>query len=314
MNVDLVVSVLSAMAAAVTFALAAVFQQHATLSVTSDESLKIRLFASLLRQPMWILATGMMVVGFGFQALALAFGPVALVVPIVVTELAFAIPLAIWRCHQRAGAREWVGIACVVVGISVFLLAAAPVSGVSNPPGIGWLEAFVPIGAMVAVAVLFASSRTGSARAMALGAAAGMSFGMLDLLTKTLTHQLSVSIPKTFIDWQLYAIVGIGIVAFLFSQSAYQAGPLSHSLPMIDILEPVIAVVVGDTIFGEQARLAGVALGVEALAALIAALGIVLLARSPAVISVYEDTSDHSQCRGEPPPPGGEPEGRLAPS
>src|SRR5215472_4469849 len=107
-------SVICALAAAVMFAFAAVMQQESTLTVTTDKSLSPGLLLDLLRRPKWLLGGFSMLSGFGLQAVALAFGPVALVQPIVVLELAFAIPFGILRRHRRAGRREWIGIGCVV--------------------------------------------------------------------------------------------------------------------------------------------------------------------------------------------------------
>ncbi|MGH9114438.1 MAG: DMT family transporter, partial [Acidimicrobiales bacterium] len=90
-------SILAALAAAVAFAVAAVLQQESTECVPKDKSLSLRLLADLLRRPKWLAGGACLLAGFGLQALALAFGPVALVQPIVITELAFAIPLGIWR-------------------------------------------------------------------------------------------------------------------------------------------------------------------------------------------------------------------------
>jgi hypothetical protein len=59
-------------------------------------------------------------------------------------------------------------------------------------------------------------------------------------------------------------------------------------MPSIALVEPVVAVVVGDTLFHEQANLAGGALALEALAALAALAGLLLLATSPTVLSIYE--------------------------
>src|SRR5215470_1584572 len=68
-----------------------------------------------------------------------------------------------------------------------------------------------------------------------------------------------------------------GTLGTLLSQSAFRAGALSVSLPVIDTLEPVSAVVIGAFVFGERlaaspgqlaAQLAGGAVAVAGIAAL----------------------------------------------
>jgi len=282
-------SIIAALAAAVSFAFAAVLQQESTQSVSEDKSLSVGLLTELLRRRQWLAGGACMLAGFGLQALALAYGPVALVQPIVVTELAFAIPFGILRRHRRAGRREWAGIACVMVGVSVFLLAASPGSGIQEPDGESWLASLIPVGAAALVAVIVGATRKGPRRAMFLGAAAGLSFGVLSVLTKAVTHLLSTDVARAFVTWQVYAAIGVGIAALVVSQSAYQAGPLAYSMPFVGVLEPLVAVVIGDTVLGEQVRLSPGLFASEMLAAAIACSGIMLLTTSPMVLSIYEE-------------------------
>ena len=282
-------SIVAALGAAISFAFAAVLQQESTQSVSEDKSLTVGLLTELVRRRKWLLGGACLLTGFGLQAVALAYGPVALVQPIVVTELAFAIPLGILRRHRRAGRQEWAGIACVMVGVSIFLLAASPGGGIQEPSNADWLASLVPVGVVAAIAVGFGAARRGPKRAMFLGAAAGLSFGVLAVLTKAVTHLLSTDLARAFVTWQVYATIAVGIAALIVSQSAYQAGPLAYSMPFVGLLEPLIAVVIGDTVLGEQVRLSPSLFVVEILAAAIACIGIVLLTTSPTVLSIYEE-------------------------
>lgn len=282
-------SILAALGAAVSFAFAAVLQQESTQAVPEDKSLSFALLLDLLRHSKWLAGGACLLTGFGLQATALAFGPVALVQPIVVLELAFAIPFGILRRHRRAGAREWAGILCVMTGIAVFLLAASPTNGIQEPPTEDWLASLIPVAFVAGVAVALGAARKGPSRAMFLGAAAGLSFGVLSVLTKAVTHLLSSDVSKAFVTWQVYATIGVGFAALVVSQSAYQAGPLAYSMPMVGVLEPLIAVVIGDTVLGESVRLAPGMFALEIVAAGVACLGILLLTTSQTVLSIYEE-------------------------
>ena len=279
-----------ALLAAVLFAFAAVMQQESTLTVGSDRSLHPSLLLDLLHRPKWLLGGFSMLGGFGLQAVALAFGPVALVQPIVVLELAFAIPFGILRRHRQAGLREWAGILAVMAGISIFLLSADPHSGVQNPPTIQWIESLVPVGVVAALCVGIGSTRHGPTRAMFLGSAAGLAFGVLSVLTKAVTHLLSTDLAKAFVTWQVYVAIGVGILALTVSQSAYQAGPLAYSMPFVGVLEPVVAVIIGDSVLGEAVRLSEGQFLLELAAAAVACLGILLLTTSQTVLSIYEES------------------------
>jgi drug/metabolite transporter (DMT)-like permease len=138
-----VAAIAAALSAACCFALAAILQQEAARTVDPGEALHLRLLADLLRRPRWLAGIAALVAGFSLQAVALANGPVSLVQPIIATELAFAIPVAIWRSRRRAGRREWAGIALVLLGISTFLVVASPRPGIAAPDLSDWLRTLV---------------------------------------------------------------------------------------------------------------------------------------------------------------------------
>ena len=285
-------SVASALGAAVSFAMAAVLQQEAARTADPDSSLSLRLLAILLRRPKWLAGIGLLLCGYGLQALALANGPVALVQPIVATELAFAVPIGIWRRHSRARRREWMAILAVLGGVSTFLWIAAPAAGTSQPDGGDWLACLVPVGATIVLFLGVASRIGGPRRAVFMGCAAGLAFALLAVLTKAVVYRLGLNVAATFTHWEIYALVGFGISALVVSQSAYQAGPLALSMPAIALLEPAVAVIIGDTAFNEQANLAGWPLVGELIAAAVAAVGLIRLASSPTVIAIYEQARD----------------------
>ncbi len=143
--------------------------------------------------------------------------------------------------------------------------------------------------ALVPPSIVEAARKRPPHRAMFLGAAAGLLFGVLSVLTKAVTHLLSTDVARAFVTWQVYAAIAVGIAGLLVSQSAYQAGPLAYSMPFVGVLEPLVAVVIGDTVLGEQVRLSPGLFASEMLAAAIACAGIMLLTTSPTVLSIYEE-------------------------
>lgn len=282
-------SVTCSLLAAVSFAFAAVMQQESTMTVGCEKSLTPGLLVELAHRPKWLLGGTAMLAGFGLQAAGLAFGPVAVVQPIVVLELAFAIPFGIWRRHRRAGLREWAGISAVMAGVSIFILSASPGAGIQDPGTVNWMASLVPVAAVAGVAVAVGAARHGPARAMLLGSAAGLAFGLLSVLTKVVTHILGHDPGRAPVTWQVYATIAVGICALLVSQSAYQAGPLAYSMPFVGVLEPVVAVIIGDVVLGEQVHLSEMDFALEIAAAAVAVVGIVLLTTSHTVLSIYEE-------------------------
>ncbi|HUY50299.1 MAG TPA: hypothetical protein VMV92_32100 [Streptosporangiaceae bacterium] len=87
---------------------------------------------------------------------------------------------------------------------------------------------------------------------MWLAAAAGWLYGLLDALAKGTVDILAVSGSEVLVTWAPYVLFGVAVFGALFGQSAYNSGALSLSLPVIDTMEPVTAVVIGATVFGES--------------------------------------------------------------
>jgi drug/metabolite transporter (DMT)-like permease len=172
-----VVSVVTAIAAAASFAMSSVAQQRAAATAPASESLKPRLLLDLLHRPWWLPGTGLMVLAYGLQVVALGFGDVALVQPLIATELLFAIPLAVRLRKKRPGISDWVGAVLVAAGVSVFLIAARPAAGPARADAGTWLTALGPPGAVIGCLVLFARGPQTRSRAMLLGGGAGIANG-----------------------------------------------------------------------------------------------------------------------------------------
>lgn len=290
----------AALTAAFTFAISAVMQQRAARQVPEDEALRPGMVKNLLHRRAWLAGVGTMILAYVLQAIALGFGDVAVVEPIVASELIFAVPIAVRRAGERPGRREWVGIVLAAGGVATFLIAARPVGGVTDPDALHWVYGFAPWAAIGAVLVLIARAPEGPRRAGLLGAAAGVSFGLLSLITKSaigvLTHHGFVGFVTT---WQTWILLVVGAGGFFVSQSAYQAAPLASSLPIMDAVEPISAVVLSGFVLGEHVSLAPLDVAVEIAGALATVTGIFLLGRSPLVLSIYESTERRKE-RGEP--------------
>lgn len=280
---------LAALLAAFTFAMSAVLQQESARELPEEESLTLKMAADLVRNRSWLAGVGAMVGAYLLQAIALGFGPVAIVEPIIVTELIFAVPIAVRHAGKRPGLREWAGMALAAAGVGAFLIAAHPTGGHPNPPGPRWVYGFAPWAAIGGLLVFFARGPESPRRAGLLAAAAGVTFGLMSLLTKSmvsvLTHHGFLAMLES---WQPWVLVVVGAAGFMVSQSAYQAAPLASSLPIMDTIEPVSAVAYAAYVLHEHISLSGVDLGVEAAGGIAAIVGVFLLGRSPLVLAIYE--------------------------
>lgn len=287
-HMDIAVAVPLAVCAAGTFAVSSALQQRAARDAPEAESLSWRLIADLLRRRTWLLGMACVVVAFGFQAAALDFAPVALVEPIIATELVFALPLAARLHHHRLGPREWTGALTVSGGVAIFLATSSPRGGNSEPGLVHWALVAGPVLLVASCAVLLARGPESPRRAALLATGAGLCFGLIALITQSFVVLLFRNAGAAFTSWQPYVLALLGGVAFTVAQSAYQSAPLAYSLPIIDSLEPTTAVVLASVAFGQSLSLAKSALALECTGCLLAITGLVLLGGSPLIHAIYE--------------------------
>jgi hypothetical protein len=81
-----------------------------------------------------------------------------------------------------------------------------------------------------------------------------------------------------------WAVIAVGIFGLWLAQTAFRAGPLAVSLPLIDVGEPLVASLVAVMTFGERLGSLTVAMSAGlALAGGIVAGGVILLDRSPLI-------------------------------
>jgi drug/metabolite transporter (DMT)-like permease len=285
----MVVAILAALASAACFALASVLQQRAARAEPAERSMSWRLFADLLRRRLWLAGIGASAAAFGFQALALAYGTLILVQPLIVLELAFALPLAARLGHGRLGPAEWLATGSVIVGLALFLTAASPSGEGREPSNLGWVLTIAGVAAVGVTCQLVARSTRHSLKATLLGVGAGTLFGLLAALLKSTTDLLANhGVGGALSSWQPYTLAVASLLGELFAQSAYQAGPLPESLPIMDTLEPVVAVAIAVGAFGEHIGHRPLALIAEAAGVALAVAGVVALDRSPVILSLNE--------------------------
>jgi drug/metabolite transporter (DMT)-like permease len=286
----MVIAIVCSLAAAAAFGVSAVLEQTAARETPAAESLRLRLIADLVQRPRWVAGLAVSALGFVLQAVALGFGPLTLVEPLIVTELFFALPLAARVEHRRMGKRELWGIACVAGGLTLALVVASPGSGRQDASGLAWAGVAVAVVIVMALCLLLAGSRNSVRRATLLGVCAGTSFGLLSALLKAVTGLLAHrGVIGTLSTWEPYTLAVVALQGELWAQSAFQAGPLAASLPAIDALEPAVGVAIGVVAFAEPVAHSPVSVILELAGAVLIVIGIIVVDRSPVMLQLQRD-------------------------
>jgi hypothetical protein len=277
-----IVAVAAALLAACCFAVAAVLQQAAAEGIPERESLRPGLIWALAHRPLWLAGIALSAFSFVIQGAALAFGPLVLVMPLASTDLLFALPLIARRRHMRLTRRDVTGMVCTAGGVAAFLAVLPPPAGEGRPGVWRWLPLLVVVAACVTVLVSAGLRSSGRVRAAAYAAAAGLVFALLDALTNSAAGLFRNRGLEALGHWEPYALLLVGGAGLLLAQSAFHAGSLAISLPLIDTIEPIGAVLIGAVAFQERLATSGY-LAVQILGAALAVIGIVVLDRSPLV-------------------------------
>ncbi len=273
-------SILFALLGALSQALTSVLQRLANLSGSADEKSGWQTARFLVRHPLWLL--GMVCMGgtFVFTALALYFGQLATVQPILVTELIFTLALRALWLGDRIATRTWGAAALLSAGLIGFLAVADPREGHGHPSPGRWVVAVGSRGAVVLV--LYVASRWGSPvrRAALLGAAAALVWAIDAAFVKAATEVLAHhGWSGLFLHWPVYAVVASGVLGTVLLEAAFAVGPLAASQSALLIVDPLASIALGVELFGEQLNNSPIAIAFEALFLGAMFTGVVLLSR-----------------------------------
>lgn len=279
-GVSLFVAVPAAVLGAVCMGLASAAQARATKEVEAGGPLDLTLFRRLVGRPLWLIGIAGTVLGLVLQLVALAYGPLLLVQPLLVTSLMFA-GFASARLERRRPDRMMTfGALLCVAGLAGLLVVARP-SG--NGATLVTGAALLPLGLVLAALTLLglgfgAFSRSASLRVLGLAVATGVLYGLTAGLMKVVANQFRIGAGEPFRHWTLYLVCVIGPIGFLLSQNTFQQGRfLTPALAVITALDPLVGVAIGLSWMGESANGTPLALFGEALGGLVIVIGIVML-------------------------------------
>jgi drug/metabolite transporter (DMT)-like permease len=272
------VQIALALIAAALFALGSVLQQKAGADAPTIGA-RSGLLLQMVRRPVWLAGVAADGLAFVAQAAALGIGRLAVVQPLLVASVVFALPLGAWLGSQRVGRREVIAAIALLAGLGAFIVVADPAGG-HDGAGLGaWLIAAAACGGPCVALTLLAPRTPGSRRAALLGAAAGILFALSAALTKTVVSELDNGILTIITTWPLYGLIAVGYVSMTLNQMSLDAGALAATMATSTALDPIASVVLGLTLFRESMS-AGPIEVLVILAALVVVVGaMIVLAR-----------------------------------
>jgi len=241
-----------AIIAAVAFALAATLWQRASLELGVEEGGTGSLIR-LLGSGVWLLGLVAQVAGVVLQAAALDRGRVAIIQPLLVTTIIWAMPLGYFITSQTVTSRHVLGAAVVVAGLAAFAIYGDPAGGNDNAAASTWLAAFLVLGAICAAVSLFARRVGPAGRAAVFGGIAGILYGVSATLMKPVVEDLhQVGVSGVLQSWEVWIMAGAGLVGFVLQQISLATGRLVASVATVSVANPVVSVLLGILVLEER--------------------------------------------------------------
>jgi drug/metabolite transporter (DMT)-like permease len=246
------VAALLAILAAISFALAATLWQRATVAAGIEVG-RPQGMVGLLANGVWLLGLAAQILGIVLQAAALDRGRVAIIQPLLVTSIIWAMPLGYFLTEQRITRRHILGAAIIVVGLSVFASVGDPAGGIDNAPTSDWIAAFLVLAAVCGGLSLFGRRGGPSLKAAIFGATAGILYGVSATLLKPVVEELHADgFVAVLESWELWVMAVTGIAGFYLQQISLATGRLVTSVATVSVANPVVSVMLGVLVLQER--------------------------------------------------------------
>lgn len=248
-------ALIAALGSAAGFAVSTSLQHHAAGGAPATvEGSSGRLLRHLLRRPWWLVGQTVALVSFGLHVLALQSGALAVVQPIVVSGVVFAVPLRAALSRRRPPTAELRAVAITAFGLATFLVVSHASQGPDLPDVGPMALVFIGAGLVLAALVHYTAGRvrTVPRRAALYGVTAGILFGLVAGLIKLTTNRAhETGVVGLLTGWPAWALIVVGLSGVAVNQRAYRTGALSASMPILNIVDVLVALAFGVVVFGE---------------------------------------------------------------
>ncbi|WP_347352642.1 DMT family transporter [Intrasporangium sp.] len=268
----------AALAAAAFFGAAGLLQHQAAHAVPERVPLRVGLLVELVRIRGFRYGVICAALGFALQILALHAAPLPVVQPILVTGVLFFLLWGTLFLHRPVDPMLVLGALLALVGLSGFLVVAAPTAGSSNIGGVAVLPLGLALAGVVVVCLAIAARVRSENRSIPLAVATAVFYGVTAGLVRSLVTQPYFGIEGLFTHWQLYAVAVVGPLGFLLNQNAFQEGVVgSVAVGIITVGDPMVSIGLGVAWFGDRLTEGPVAVTAQVLLLMLMTGGIVML-------------------------------------
>ncbi|HUH82035.1 MAG TPA: DMT family transporter, partial [Solirubrobacteraceae bacterium] len=280
---DVTLGIAAAIGSSIFYSLGIAFQATDAKTAPREQYLRAALLIGLLRRARWLLGTGLTVLGWPLQVLALSLAPLVVVQPALAMGLIVLLLLAERMLGEHAGRYEYLAMTAIVVGVVCVGLCAPPVSHTHTSEQATITIVLVALG--LASLIPYGLRLIGHSRAELTMCSAGLAFAWSAIATKLASDDLATGHTLTAGLWALSTLAA-SIVGLLSEMSALQSRPAIQVAPVVFVTQTVVPVVLAPLLLGErfsETPLGGVPLALS-LALLIG--GAAMLVRSPLLLAL----------------------------
>ncbi|HEU4393465.1 MAG TPA: hypothetical protein VFR04_07515 [Solirubrobacterales bacterium] len=280
----LALGIVAAIGASLLYNTSIALQALEAREVPEEHSLRVSLIGKLVRNRRWLGATGLGLLGWPLEIVALLLAPLTVVQPCLVSGLILLLWLGATKLGEAPGRREFVAVAAIVAGVAGVAWAAP--ERTTDHAGTAAIALALGLVAVPIAAPYLMRGRASAAASLAVFSA-GFGYAWTAIASKLLTDELAAGALLVAVAWLSTAVASEGL-ALLSEMSALQKRPATHVAPVMFAVQVFVPVLLAPLIFGEswaETPLGGAALvGFMA----VALAGTVLLAGSRAVGAVLE--------------------------
>jgi hypothetical protein len=188
-----------------------------------------------------------------FHVAAMAMAPLSIVQPVIAGGLVFLAVLAERMFGLSLGGRQWVGVGCTAIGLTLLAITLPLSGGAHSGFSVAAMVAFES-SLLVVGTLLVMSHKLGvphEHHGVALGVAAGILFGVSDVAIKALTHTVGTGGALGLLSPWMAATIISSIVAFYASAIGLQKGEAVPVITLTSAAANVTTIGGGILVFGD---------------------------------------------------------------
>jgi drug/metabolite transporter (DMT)-like permease len=280
--VSLLIGVVLAAGASTLYSLGIGVQALDARDVASHHALRITLLAQLFTRMRWVLGTGMTVLGWPLQILALSQVGLVVVQPTLALGLLVLLAVGERMLGERPGRRELLAVAAIVAGVAG-IAALAPGHNTRHVHGVALIIVLAGLGLAATAPFILQLLRRPSANATMIGA--GLAFAWSGLVNQFVADAGDNGHWGTAAAWAAGAAAA-AIVGLTCEMSALQRRPAIIVAPVVFVVQTIVPIGLAPFVVHSSfvdSPLSGIPL-IGCLIVLLA--GATTIARSPALLAV----------------------------